>query len=215
MLLAAPAAASAQGVAPAPDRPLVVPQHDVDVSYAVADPAAPGASTLVQRMRFSVAGERQRVDPPGNGTYMVTEYGTGRMIVVQPDRHLATILPAPGGPIALHGPPATGDYRRLGPTVVAGVACTDWATRDVAGRDSVVCLTADGVLLRAMQAGRVLVQATRVEEATQPAAVFAIPDGDRIQEAPPPAAPAPAAPPSAMSPPAVSPPAVAPTTSPP
>ncbi len=185
-LLSAPAAALAQGAAPVPDRPLVVPQHDVDVSYAVTAPAESGPTTpLVQRMRFSVAGERQRVDPPGNGTYMITEYGTGRMIVVQPAQRLATILPAPGGPIALHGPPSTGDYRRLGPELVAGTSCTDWATRDVAGRDSVVCLTADGVLLRAMQAGRVLVQAIRVEEVTQPADIFAIPDGDRVQAPPP------------------------------
>ncbi len=183
LLLSAPASAAlAQGTAAVPDRPLLVPQHDVDVSYAVAAPAASGvAAPLVQRMRFSVAGERQRVDPPGNGTYMITEYGTGRMIVVQPAQRLATILPAPGGPIALHGPPPTGDYRRLGPEVVAGTPCTDWATRDVAGRDSVVCLTADGVLLRATQAGQVLVQATRVEEVPQPAEVFAIPDGDRVQ----------------------------------
>ncbi len=172
----------------------MVPQHDVDVSYAVAAPDAGGTPVLlVQRMRFSVAGERQRVDPPGSGTYMITEYGTGRMIVVQPAQHLATILPTSGGPIALHGPPSTGDYRRLGPELVANTPCTDWATRDVAGRDSIVCLTTDGVLLRATQAGQVLVQATRVEEALQPAEVFAIPDGDRIQAAPPPTAPPPAA----------------------
>ncbi len=191
LLLAAPAAASAQGADPAMVRPLVVPQHDVDVSYAMSAPAASGASVpLVQRMRFSVAGEQQRIDPPGNGTYMVTDYGNGRMIVVQPDRHLATILPAPGGPIALHGPPATGDYRRLGTGSVAGVPCTDWATRDVAGHDSVVCFTTDGVLLRATQAGHVLVHATRVEETPQPADVFAIPPAFRIQAAPsPPAAP--------------------------
>ena len=59
----------------------------------------------------------------------------------------------------------------------------------MAGRDSVVCLTADGVLLRAMQAGRVLVQATRVDRSPQPAAVFAIPQGDRVLTAPPPAVP--------------------------
>ena len=190
LLLSAPAAALAQGAVQVSDRPMVVPQHDVDVSYAVAAPSASDDATpLVQRMRFSVAGERQRVDPPGNGTYMITEYGTGRMIVVQPAQRLATVLPAPGGPIALHGPPSTGDYRRLGPELVAGTACTDWATRDVAGRDSVVCLTADGVLLRATQAGRVLVQAVRVEEVPQPADIFAIPDGDRVQTPPPAAAP--------------------------
>ncbi len=190
-LVAAPVAALAQAAAPDTVRPLVVPQHDVDVSYAMSAPDDSGAPVpLLQRMRFSVAGERQRVDPPGNGTYMITDYAAARMIVVQPDQHLATILPAPGGRVALHGPPTTGDYRRLGPELVVGIPCTDWATSDVAGHDSVVCLTADGVLLRATQAGHVLVQATRVEEAPQPAAVFAVPPTFRILAVPsPPAAP--------------------------
>jgi hypothetical protein len=135
-------------------------------------------------MRFSAATARQRVDPPGNGTYMITDYEARRMIVVQPAQRLATILPAPGGPIAQHGVPATGDYRRLGQQTIAGFACTDWNTRDVSGRESIVCLTADGVMLRAMQDNRVLVQATHIEEVPQPAALFAIPDGDRTQTAP-------------------------------
>lgn len=176
------------------DRPFVVPQRDVDVAYQMPlpVPAHPGAAqaAITQRMRFSVAGARQRVDPPGNGTYMISDYAGGRLLVVEPVQRVATALPIPGGPIAAHGVRATGAYRRVGPQTIAGVPCTDWATRDDAGNESVVCLTGDGVLLRAMQAGHVLLQATQVSYALQPAALFLVPDGYRTQ-APPAPAPAP------------------------
>ena len=184
LLLAGPARAQ-----PA-DRPFVVPQRDVDVTYAVPVPPQDGRTRTVavavsQRMRFSIDPLRQRVDPPGTGTYMITDYAARRLIVVQPDRHLATSLPAPGGPIAPHGVRATGDYRRLGPQTIAGTACTEWATGDQSGNPSIVCLTDDGVMLRAVQGGQVLLQAVQLSYAPQPAAVFAPPDGYRLQQAPP------------------------------
>lgn len=171
--------------AQAPSRPFVVPQQDVDVLYAVPMPASGPAQAPIaaaaQRMRFSVAPARQRVDPPGPGTYMITNYDLGQLIVVQPSQRIATLLPAPGGPIAPHGTRAVGDYRQQGTRTVAGLACTDWATRDASGTDSVVCLTADGVMLRAMQGGQVLVQAVRVAYGRQDPSLFAVPDGYRSQ----------------------------------
>ena len=170
------------------DRPFVVPQRDVDVIYAVPVPVQAGegqvpSGAVTQRMRFSIDPLRQRVDPPGPGTYMITDYPAGRLIVVQPDRHLATSLPAPGGPIAPQGVRATGDYRRLGPQAIAGARCTDWATGDQSGNASIVCLTDDGVLLRAMQGGQVLLQAVQVAYGRQPADVFSVPAGYRLLQA--------------------------------
>jgi hypothetical protein len=172
------------------DHPFVVPQRDVDVLYAVPVqgplPAGQpqGQAAVAQRMRFAVSPTRQRVDPPGPGTYMITDYAAGRMIVVQPAQHLATSLPAPGSPIAPHGVRATGDYKRLGVQAIAGAACTDWQTTDQSGNTSIVCLTEDGVLLRAMQAGRIMLQAVQLAYAPQAAAVFAVPDGYTLQAAP-------------------------------
>ena len=188
------------GLAPAsaqqPDRPFVVPQRDVDVLYAI--PAAGGLATagaaaadgatngaaVGQRMRFSADPARQRVDPPGSGTFMITDYAAGHLTVVQPQRRTAIVLPAPGPVLARHGVRAAGAYGRIGDRVVAGMPCTDWSTPDGAGTPSVVCLTDDGVMLRASQNGRVLLQAVRVTYAPQPAAVFAVPDGFRTEAAP-------------------------------
>ena len=184
-----PGSASAQR----PDKPFVVPQRDVDVLYAIpaagglasaADAAATGGTAVGQRVRFSVDPARQRVDPPGSGTFMITDYAAGRLTVVQPQRRTAIVLPAPGPVLAPHGVRASGAYARLGDRVVAGTPCTDWSTPDGAGTPSVVCLTDDGVMLRASQNGRVLLQAVRVTFAPQPAAVFAVPDGFRTEAAP-------------------------------
>lgn len=186
-----PATALAQPAAPPPapppDHPFVVPQRDVDILYAMPVPAASPVpeTAATQRMRFSASLGRQRIDPPTPGTYMITDYAAGRLIVVQPAQRLATTLPAPGGPIAAPGRRATGAYSRLGPQTIAGAGCTDWATRDVTGHESVVCLTEDGVMLRAMQAGQLLVQAVHLDYAVQPAALFAVPDGYRTQMPPP------------------------------
>ncbi|MGI4746092.1 MAG: hypothetical protein ACRYGI_16865 [Janthinobacterium lividum] len=178
------------GHAQAPDHPFVVPQHDVDVLYAVPLPVAAGQGSLQagqpvkaieQRMRFAASLQRQRVDPPGPGTYMITDYRTGQLIMVQPGQRIATSIPAPGGPIASPGIRATGDYSRLGVQTIAGVSCTDWRTRDDSGNQSVVCLTEDGVMLRAMQADHVLVQAIRVAFDRQEPSLFEVPAGYSLQ----------------------------------
>lgn len=181
---------AAAGYAQAPDHPFVVPQHDVDVLYAVPLPVPAGQAgsqagqpvkAIEQRMRFAAGLQRQRVDPPGPGTYMITDYRAGQLIMVQPGQRIATSIPAPGGPIATPGTRATGDYTRLGPQTIAGVGCTDWRTRDDSGNQSVVCMTEDGVLLRAMQADHVLVQAVRVTFDRQDPTLFDVPAGFSLQ----------------------------------
>jgi hypothetical protein len=58
--------------------------------------------------------------------------------------------------------------------VIAGQACTDWATAG-AGTETVLCLTGDGVLLRVQAGGRTLVEANRVTYAPADPNLFAIP----------------------------------------
>ena len=113
---------------------------------------------LAQRMRWSVAsgaaaGRSSRLP----GLYMIVDYRAKRMAVVKPaDRAVLDVSTAgPGLPGA-----AAGDYSRRGSGQVAGLPCTDWQTDDAAGQETLLCLTADGVMLRASQAGHVLLEAT-------------------------------------------------------
>lgn len=167
LLLATPALAA--------DRPPTIPQRDVDVVYQVAQPAQ-GGPVLTQRMRWSVASGLLRVDPPSPGLYMIVDYPAKRMSVVKPADQAVLDIPTAGP--GLPGAPA-GTYTAQGSAVVAGLACTDWQTLDGAGQATVLCLTADGVMLRASQQGRTLLEATAVTYGRQDPAAFVPPAGFR------------------------------------
>jgi hypothetical protein len=159
----------------AADKPPIIPQRDVDIQYQMASPQ-PGAPSLLQRMRWSVTTGRLRVDPPTPGLYMIVDYQGHRMQVVKPSDH-AVLDMATAGP-GLPGA-AAGSYIQMGADQVAGLACTNWRTEDAAGQETVLCLTADGVMLRASHGDRVLLQASTVTYGPQDAAAFTAPDGFR------------------------------------
>ncbi len=159
----------------AAEHPPITPQRDVDVTYAIASPKD-GAPALTQRMRWSVAGGRLRVDPPTGGLYMIVDYRAKRMAVVKPaDRAVLDVSTAGPG---LPGAPG-GEYVRGSEGHVAGLACTDWQTDDAAGQPTLICLTPDGVMLRASQSGHVLLEAVTVKYGPQDLAAFIPPEGFR------------------------------------
>ncbi len=159
----------------AAEHPPITPQRDVDVIYATAAPRD-GGPPLTQRMRWSVASGRLRVDPPTGGLYMIVDYRAKRMAVVKPDARavLDVSTLGPGLPGA-----AAGDYVRQGAGQAAGLPCTDWQTSDAAGQQTLLCLTPDGVMLRASQGGQVLLEATRVSYGPQDPSAFQPPEGFR------------------------------------
>ncbi len=167
--------AVACGPACAADRPPIIPLRDVDVLYQVVQPV-PGGPALAQRMRWSVATGRLRVDPPSAGLYMIVDYRTKRMAVVKDEQHavLDVSTAGPGLPGA-----AAGSYTRQDAAEIAGLRCTNWLTADAGGKDTTLCLTEDGVMLRASQSGQVLLQATAVRYGPQDAAAFTPPEGYR------------------------------------
>jgi hypothetical protein len=173
-LLAAAALALCANPARAQDKPAIRPLRDVDITYAILQPN-PGQAPLSQRMRWSVALGRLRVDPPAQDMYMVVDYGTRRMIVVRPENQAVLDMDASGP--GMPGAPSDGRYTRQGTDTVAGLACTNWQTPDAGGRLAVLCLTADGVMLRASRDGQTLLQATSVVYAPQDPAAFAAPAG--------------------------------------
>jgi hypothetical protein len=91
-------------------------------------------------------------------------------------------MPAPDGMGALGGSASSSFVRRGGATV-AGRPCTEWQTRDTDGHPAVVCITEDGVLLRAGTADQVRVSAVAVRYEPQDAAAFQIP-ADYVHHAP-------------------------------
>lgn len=166
---------AAQGPALAQDRPPTIPLRDVDVTYRMVQPLQ-GGPVLLQRMRWSVAAGKLRVDPPSPALYMIVDYKARRMAVIRPAERAVLDMDAagPGLPVS----PA-GHFTRLGMAEVLGQPCTNWQTLDTSGRTVAVCITGDGVMLRASQGGNVLLEATGVSYAAQDVAAFAPPEGFR------------------------------------
>ncbi|MBB2167353.1 hypothetical protein HLH36_03100 [Gluconacetobacter aggeris] len=158
------------------DAPFVTPQRDVDVSYALASPD-PSIPVQHQRMRWSAGTRRQRVDPDGSATYMITDYRAGSLTVIDQAHGARTIIPAPGPALSEPGQRASGDWARGETMLVAGESCTVWHTHDTDGRVSDVCYSDDGVMLQVMQGDRIVVRAEQVSRAIQPDLVFVVPAG--------------------------------------
>jgi hypothetical protein len=180
--LAAPAFCASLAASPAfaQTQPLVTPARDVDVTYKV--PVAGGKDmAILQRLRFSASLRRQRVDLPTSGSWMVLDYAAHHMTLVRDDSHELVDLPAPEN--AGQPGPAAG-YVQAGTAQVAGLACTEWRTRDTRGQATTVCYTSDGVLLRARNDIGVLMEAIDVAYRPQDATVFDLPNGYSRQTPP-------------------------------
>lgn len=162
--------------------PAYLPTRDVAVQYTVAGKAAQQVRTL--QVRFSAARQLLRVE--------TEDRGMGYLIVDPARRGAKLVVPGLGQVADL---PLMRDRRaallfgdglrftRRGKARVAGWECVNWDVR--AERDSAtLCLTAEGVLLRAQGHGGDVadssITATRVEDAPQAAALFQVPAGGGI-----------------------------------
>jgi hypothetical protein len=160
------------------DQPLLRPARDVDVTYrAPAGAQQPKARVLEQRVRWLVAAHLMRIDPPTPGMFVILDYVARRMNVVREANRSVIEMTAPEEVAGVAGAAGTGSYLRRGTDTVAGLPCTDWETRDRDGREVVVCMTNDGVLLRARSDGGILVSASAVHYAPQDPGVFQVPPG--------------------------------------
>jgi hypothetical protein len=175
------------GAAPG-DHPLLRPVHDVDVTYILdaggPDAAGPdaggqnagGGTALHERLRWNAATQALRVDPPTAGLYVIIDLAAGRMSTVRMADKTVIEMAAPDN---VTGMPdgAAADAVRRGEDTVAGQACTEWDMTDAAGEPARLCLTADGVLLRARSGGRTLLSAETVQYGPLDADLFRVPAG--------------------------------------
>jgi hypothetical protein len=171
-LLAAPAYADA----PASVRPT----RDVDITYKV--PVGEGGNTAVlQRLRYSAGLHRQRVDLPTSGNWMMLDFAAHTMAMVRDESREVVDMPAPDS-AAL--PNNGASFVRLGTGNVLGLDCTEWRTRDTRGQETVACYTQDGVMLRARNESRTLMEAVSIHYGALPDSAFAVPAGYSHQHPP-------------------------------
>ncbi|HET6239841.1 MAG TPA: hypothetical protein VFE41_33515 [Acetobacteraceae bacterium] len=208
------------GAAP-DDHPVLRPVHDVDVIYVLSvprpDAAGPnaggrdatgpdaggpvassqdtgGGATLHERLRWNAAAQTLRVDPPTAGLFVIIDLAARRMSTVRTADKTVIEMAAPDNVTGMPDA-AAADAVRRGEDTVAGLACTEWDMTDAAGEAARLCLTADGVLLRARSGGRTLLSAETVQYGPLNADLFRVPTGyTRRWLGPQPARPQPAGP---------------------
>jgi hypothetical protein len=163
----------AAGAAAGNDRPVLRPLHDVDVTYQLD---AGGGSLLHERLRWAVASQRLRVDPPTVGLYVIIDFVARRMSTVKLTERTVIEMAAPDNVTGMPNNAAAAAVRQ-GADTVAGLACVDWDMTDAAGEAARLCLTGDGVLLRARAGGRTLLSAETVHYGPLDAGLFQVPAG--------------------------------------
>jgi hypothetical protein len=157
----------------AAERPVLRPTRDVDVTYTLD--AGSGAA-LHERLRWAAAAQQLRVDPPTPGLYVIIDFAARRMSTVRLAERTVIEMAAPDNVTGMPDSAATAAVRQNTDTV-AGLACTDWDMTDAAGGVARLCLTDDGVLLRARADGRTLLSAESVHYGPLDADLFRVPPG--------------------------------------
>jgi len=160
----------------AADHPPTRPTRDVDVVYQTVRDVAGRQQVLSQRTRWAVSLGKERVDPPTAGLYMLVDFKTRKLMAVRPAQREMFVVDA-GAALETPGAASGGSFTPAGSDTVAGLACSQWSTRDASGQPAVICLTADGVLLRATSGDHVLVEATSVAYGPMDPALFDAPAG--------------------------------------
>jgi hypothetical protein len=156
------------------EEPRLLPSRDVAVVYRAPGPYG---AEVEQRVRWLAATQTMRIDPPNSGLHVIVDYLARRMSVVDDGNRSVVEMAAPNSATAIPGAGAEESYTRLGPRMVAGLPCTEWRALDRQARPTVVCITEDGVLLRAGTPDAVRVSAVSVQYAPQDAAAFRVPAG--------------------------------------
>jgi hypothetical protein len=153
----------------ADDRPPTFPTRDVTVTYRTE-------SQRDVTMSFSAATHRMRIaGMGGQGGYAIVERDEGQMMLVLPERQMVMRMPEPPAMRNAMSLQAFSKVARAGSATVAGVTCTVWNVHSERG-DGDICVTADGVLLRARGEGAnghsAMMEATRVDYGALPASEF-------------------------------------------
>ena len=155
-----------------PERPVLLPTRDVDVTYEMTQ----SGRTLPQRMRWSAGMRKLRVDPPSPDMFLIVDYDQKRMSMVRMRERTVIDMTAPPQFVSgVEGRLATA--LRQGESRISGLPCTAWETTDISNNPATACITPDGVLLQVRARGQVVLTAASVRYGPQDPALFRVPEG--------------------------------------
>lgn len=171
----------------ADDAPMIHPSRDVAVEYrSGGTPQGPAAAPgPVVTMRFSSKTGRIRIDGASGHGYVILDPGAGLMTMVMEERHMYVERAADPGMIAMFKATNVA-FKKTGSDTIAGLACTTYDATFNA-HPGQVCVTGDGVMLRARSADtdrQRELEAVSVTYADQAADLFEVPAGYQKLEMP-------------------------------
>jgi hypothetical protein len=170
----------------ADNAPMIHPTRDVAVEYrSVGAPQGPAAEPgRVVTMRFSSKTDRIRIDGASGRGFVILDPDADMMTMVMQERQMYVQRPADPGMVAMFKA-TNAAFRKTGTDTIAGIACTTYDATFNEHRGE-VCLTNDGIMLRARSADtdhQRELEAVTVTYGDQPADLFEIPAGYRKLDA--------------------------------
>ena len=149
-------------------RPVLHPTRDVAVQYRVTGGHGRHDAAEVT-IHYAAHGQHMRIEPAGRPSYLIVDRVADRMDMVMPAQHMYVDMPYdPQKMLSFEDKNAT--FAPHGSDTVAGLPCTVYDVHS-RGHSGQICLTDDGVMLRAHgqhpgQGGSL--EAVKVTYATQP-----------------------------------------------
>jgi hypothetical protein len=159
------------GAASVETAPRLTPAKDVDITYRVSRPGEPVFS---RRVRWQAGAGLERVDGPGNAIVIVDHRTHYETLLRRETRTYLKIAVPPGSDL---DPNPNIPRNRAGQTRVAGLPCTEWEWTDPEDSEPhSLCVTDDGVLLRAKVNGQTVLLARSVRYRKPKPGIFTPPD---------------------------------------
>ena len=141
----------------AQDKPNLLPERDVDITYRVT---AISEKPIKQRIRWLAAKHMQRVDSPGGAVSLADRTTAYVTILNSRTKTYVKLEEAADGPFKVD--PGV-SFPRGGNSKAASLPCSEWSWLDSGTqKPRTLCVTDDGVMLRMAEDGHVLFEATTV-----------------------------------------------------
>ncbi len=141
----------------AQDKPTLLPERDVDITYRVT---AASEKPVKQRVRWLAAKHLQRIDGPGAAVSLADRMTAYITILSSRTKTYVKLEESSDKPFKVD--PAA-SFTRDSKDTVANLPCTEWSWVDASTQSPrTLCATDDGVMLRMTENGHVLFEATAV-----------------------------------------------------
>jgi hypothetical protein len=152
----------------AEERPQLLPTRDVDITYDVTRSQRP---KVRERVRWLAGEHLERAESSGRSITIFDRNAHEVTLLIPANR---TYRKLDGAPRRRSEPDPDAVLKRGSGAAIAGLSCTEWSwTEDV--ETHTICATADGVMLRLIVDGLIVIEARTVTYAPQRAALFRVP----------------------------------------